>query len=301
MLNHHAVLTREKLAEKMYETRNNLTSSVIFVDSQFCVFQGNPKLAILVLSARERYEQRLIFFRKYLGIKFVILDMEKDFLESASSIPSELKFLTDGLDQEQHKLSDVLRDCGIFAEKINLLHKSLSRAAEKLHERLLFSTVFNRIFQEACDCSPLSLQPWRYFPLAQSGQIRIGILTIFRSIAIPPHDHPGACGAQFVLSGKIRIRQYDFKDGLSYSKAHVVTLVQSLDGNIVRKGCSTYLHNHRNIHELQSVTPRTVILSLEVNRFQPKERSWYYPADLFYKSRERIYTRVTRNRNLVVS
>jgi hypothetical protein len=124
---------------------------------------------------------------------------------------------------------------------------------------------------------------------------------------IPPHDHPGACGAQFVLSGKVRIRQYDFKDGLSNPKdglsnpkVRVVTLIQSLDKEIVRKGCSTYLDDHRNIHELESITPRTVILNLTVNRFQAEERSWYYPADLFNKSRERIYTRVTRTQNIAV-
>ena len=226
--------------------------------------------------------------------------MEKDFLGSESSFRSVRKFLIGGLAQDYHELSDSLRNCRISAEKINLCHQSLSQTAEKLYERLHYSVGFNHIFREAFDCSPSKLQPWRYFLLAQSGQIRIGLLTLFRSVPIPPHDHPGACGAQFVLSGKIRIRHYDFKDGLCYPNAHVVTLVQSLDEKMARKGCSTYLHDHRNIHELESVTPHTVVLSLAVNRFQPKERNWYYRADLFNKSRERIYTRVARKRNFVL-
>ena len=226
--------------------------------------------------------------------------MEKDFLESESSFHSVRQFSINGIAQEYHKLSDSLRNCGISPEKINLCHESLSQTAEKLHKRLQYSDGFNRVLQEASDCSPSKHCPWRYHLLAQLDQIRIGLLTLFRAMPIPPHDHPGACGAQFVVSGKVRIRQYDFKDGLSYSKVHVVTLIQSLDEEIVRNGCSTYLHDHRNIHELESLTPRAVILNLAVNRFQAEEGSWYYPADLFNKSKERIYTRVTRARNAVV-
>ena len=172
--------------------------------------------------------------------------MEKDFLESESSFNSVRKFLIGGLAQEYHELSDSLRNCGKSAEKVSLCHQSLSQTAEKLYERLQYSVRFNHIYQEAFNCSPSKLQPWRYCLLAQSGQIRIGLLTLFRSVPIPPHNHPDACRAQFVLSGKIRIRQYDFKDGLSYPKAHVVTLVQSLEEKMARKGCSTYLRDQRN-------------------------------------------------------
>lgn len=215
-------------------------------------------------------------------------------LEPADNNYFEKKTLMGVLAQQGMALDDSLRDCGGCADGQTQCHHRLQEAVGRVHENLHSAERFEAALQEARNTPPLIDQPWRFHLLAETARVRIGLLKIFRASPIPLHDHPGACGAQYLIAGRARIRQYDSKDGLEYGHRHVVTLKQVVDEELTRGDCSAYLDNYLNFHEVESITPSSILLSLMVSMRQKNGRSWYFPADPFRNSSERIYTRVTR-------
>ena len=218
--------------------------------------------------------------------------------QSESSQDALRKFLIGGFSQEYTALTDLLRKFSEREDSREQCHRLLAENVQQLHGTLQSHTQFQAAFQEAAACSPLEHYPWRFHLLAESALIRMGLLTIFRALPIPLHDHPDSFGAQCVLSGKVRVRQYDLKDGLEYSQKHVVTLRQTLDEELAIGFRSTYLSNHRNIHGLESVVPRSIMLSMMIHPPQESGGNWYYPASLNSGSRDRICTRIRRRRRI---
>ena len=202
------------------------------------------------------------------------------------------QYLIEGLAYEYATLPKLLRELHRRNEGKEQCHHLLAENVRKMHQRLRSHGQFKAAIEAASACSPSVHHPWRFHLLGQSPLIRIGLLTIFKSSSIPLHDHPDSFGAQCVLAGEIRVRQYDQPGGLDERQKHVLTLSQPRDEVLGIGGFSTYLRDNRNIHELASIASRSVVLSLKIHPLQERERYWYCLAEGYSKSTDQVYTRV---------
>lgn len=181
-------------------------------------------------------------------------------------------------------------DCG--ADRRNehcdaALHRLLDRLRELLAQRQAFS----QALATASTCAPCQAHPWRYQTMVDSPRLRAGLLTLFRFAPIPLHDHPGACGAQRVLSGRVQIERYDHSAGAGQSP-QVVWLERTAEEDLTSGGSACFHRGSGNLHRLESLTARSVLLSVMIRPHQDGERAWYFPVHGFLPSKRGLYTRV---------
>ncbi len=201
------------------------------------------------------------------------------------------QFLIHGLGDRGALLSSLVRECCSDTESREGCGQLLAQSVLDLSEELSSHREYRSAVEAASSCDPSESQPWCFHLLSEAPVFRIGLLTLFRFAPIPIHDHPGAYGAQLVLSGKARVRQYE-RQGEPHRNPHIVTLDRVTDQELSAGDCSSYSDCDRNLHELDAMTNRCVLLSLMVHPHREAPRSWYFPAALYGRGRRGVYSRV---------
>jgi hypothetical protein len=140
---------------------------------------------------------------------------------------------------------------------------------------------------------PRERQPWGWYPLIDTPILRVGLISLYRFFSIPLHDHPNAYGVHKVVSGKMRIRQYQFAPDLD--RHHTLVSLERVSDRVLVKGeSSTFTPSFRNLHELESDSSRCVVLSMMVNPYRPQDRSWYYQVPLTQSGNKGLYNRIRK-------
>jgi len=139
-------------------------------------------------------------------------------------------------------------------------------------------------------CQP-SARPSRFQPLLETQRLRLGLLTLFRFSRVPIHDHPGAYGAQIVLSGRARVQQYE-RLADQGPRSRLARLERRADRLLGAGQGAAYTPYRLNIHEFQASTPRCVLLNLMVRPPNPKRRTWYFAVDAFGSGPSGLYASV---------
>lgn len=182
--------------------------------------------------------------------------------------------------------------CGVRGEN-EVCGIKLRQLLDDLETVLSDSEAYQYTVLAASVCLPEQNQPWRYHPLLDTSLLRAGLLTLFRFAPVPLHDHPGACGVQKVLSGKVRVGSYDFGHQTEGSR-HLVRLDQRATREITAGESTCYHRQSGNLHELASIAPRSVLLSLTFRPHQPQQRYWYFPAHGLPAGNQTLFNRLRK-------
>lgn len=190
--------------------------------------------------------------------------------------------------------SDRLAACNSSTDRLHQSNIILLQSIAELYLILMEYQKFHDSIEAANTRLPLENQPWNYHPLSNTPLLRVGLITLYRFIPIPLHDHPGAYGAQRVVSGKVHIRQYHKPADVEHNQSSIVSLKTVATHNLNRDECTTFQPDTGNLHEIKSLSKRSILLSMMIHPYKPRERSWYFPMSFPLTDRERLYNRVKR-------
>ena len=189
--------------------------------------------------------------------------------------------------------SERITACKANADKAHQCNSMLLQSIDELYLNLMEYQQFHDTIDAANSCSPLENQPWNYYPLSSTALLQVGLITLFRFIPIPLHDHPGAYGALRILSGKVHIQQYQHSTDTNQQQS-IVSLKRVASHNLSRDGNAAFQPDTGNLHDIKSLSRHSVLLSMMIHPYQPQERSWYFPMHFPGMGKERLYNRVQR-------
>ena len=163
--------------------------------------------------------------------------------------------------------------------------------SRRLYRDIRESTAYRGAVDAAAICKPPEGKPRHYRLLGETPLLRVGLLTLFRFSPIAMHDHLGSHGAQLVVSGQARVRQYEYVT--EREKEHRLVMLERLVDRVVRAGdWISHTPDRLNIHEFGVQSQRIVLFSVMLSPPQENSRSWFFSADPFNDNRKRLYTRV---------
>ena len=170
--------------------------------------------------------------------------------------------------------------------------------ASRLHSELNIRHRYLDALENAHHFLPGSSRRWGWFELIDTPSLRVGLISLHRFSPIPVHDHPNTFGIQKIISGKARVRQYQL-DANSNQDHSLISLEKVFDRVLIKGESSYFTPSLRNLHELESVSSQTVVLSLMANPYRPHERSWYYPVPMMGTGVTSLYNRVRTKKPLI--
>ena len=165
------------------------------------------------------------------------------------------------------------------------------------HVKVIYSTLitesrFHKALRHAVNFLPSEKRQWGWFPIINQPAVTVGLLAIHHSLPIHPHDHPGVFGVQKVLLGKVRINQYETIDEVN-EEARLVQLKLAADSVVRRNEISTFTPYKRNAHDIQSLTPNSVILSYKLTTEDADTKHFYYEVPFSKEENgNKLYNRI---------
>jgi len=192
-------------------------------------------------------------------------------------------------------ITDLFEDCCGRGSSQQCCSTALTRGAHRLHDELNIRRRYIDALKEASRFAPRDRLPWGWYPLIDTPILRVGLISLCRVFSIPLHDHPNAYGVQKTLSGKMRIRQYQFAPDSDRDRT-LVSLERISDRVLIEGESSTFTPLFRNLHEMESGSSRCVVLSMMVNPYRSQDRSWYYQVPFTQSGNKGLYNRI-KNRH----
>ena len=170
----------------------------------------------------------------------------------------------------------------------------LKESTFRLHSELNIRQRYLDTLEKAHHFVPGSSRKWGWFDLIDTPSLRVGLISLHRFFRIPVHDHPNTFCIQKIISGKVRVRQYQF--AANSNQDHSLVSLEKVFDRVLIKGESSYFTpSLRNLHELESISSQTVILSLMANPYKPHERSWYFPLPMTQTGNISLYNRIRKD------
>lgn len=203
------------------------------------------------------------------------------------------RFLSQDLEFLQQTTAAVAELGCVGGDSVNRCEVELLQLLERIQSCLSVTDDYQQALRSAHHCSPRSDRPWRFNSLIDTPQLRVGLLTLFRFAAIPLHDHPGSCGVQWLLSGKVRVCNYDLEPGDKNGR-RLVSLNRAVANEYQDGETASFHQQSGNLHEISSISARSVLLSLMVRPYDERDRSWYFPVSPFSETPRGLFTRVNK-------
>ncbi len=151
-----------------------------------------------------------------------------------------------------------------------------AHALRLFHHQLMESVPAYGELLEICSSRPVSREnPWLWYPLQEGEWARVGLLTVTADHPLPLHDHPGSSGLLLVLSGEVRVRQFDIA-GVVWQRSRV-GLQHRSDCSLAKYEISAFRAYCGNIHGIEALSERAILLDLLLHPCHDAMRSWYFP------------------------
>ena len=212
------------------------------------------------------------------------------------------KLITQTIDLQQPDfLADINRFSCLLNERLAnasnnedtlfLYNTILLKSVYELHQKLTEYQWFDNALATAHSCSLRENRLWSYQHLNTTKLLQIGLLTLYQDTGVPLHDHPGAYGIQYVISGKVHIKQYQHTSDAEV-KQSITALEKVAENSLITDEVSIFQPFVGNIHQLNSISKRSVLLNMVLHPYQSQERSWYFPIASLPTSKEVLFSRV---------
>jgi hypothetical protein len=170
---------------------------------------------------------------------------------------------------------------------------ALLRGAHVLHGELSIRVRYHRALERAFHFKPEDKRHWGWYPLIDTPFLRLGLIGLHRVFSIPLHDHPNAYGVVKVISGQVRAQQYQFAQ--ITERDNTLVSLKRVSESVLSKGkSSVFTPSFRNLHDLESLSSRSVLLSMLVNPYRPQDRSWYFQVPHTLNGNMGLYNRIRR-------
>lgn len=130
-----------------------------------------------------------------------------------------------------------------------------------------------------------SSHPWEWVSLDQRAQFRVGLMQLNRKRPVPLHGHVGQYGVQLVLTGRVRVRQYEPLFNLR-ARENPMTLLKAVkDSRYGSMQSAHYLPGQGDIHDLSALSQRALLFCVSlVPAGITRQRQWYVPLAPFQRS-----------------
>ena len=172
-------------------------------------------------------------------------------------------------------------------------HAILLESTDSLYNKLRKYNRFDEAVHIAHRCLAAENELFSYQKLIATGFLKIGLLTLYHDNHMPLHDHPGAYGSQYVLSGRVQLRQYQHISDMQTEQS-IARLDKVTEAILVEDNVSVFEPYAGNIHQLNSISQRSVLLSMMIHPYKYQQRSWYFPMNDLIGTQEILFNRVTK-------
>ena len=169
---------------------------------------------------------------------------------------------------------------GQFSEQ--LLHKLkqaegfdtwVKQALPELHQQLLADPEYKQLINNVIN-KPLQQYSFAQ-PLFNNSLVNANLVAIEKDRALPFHDHPAACGLMLVIYGRVKVYSCDIDNKhLDTTCLHVNKINELDQGNT-----NWFTESKHNIHRVEPVSQRSVLLVIHTPVFSKQKQSFYFPFD----------------------
>lgn len=178
----------------------------------------------------------------------------------------------------------------LLARSHHFGRKSYSQVAKKGVELLTGLDISSDSYKVAVDNSYESGNNfWLWNRLYKKPKMLGGILTIGDDI-VPLHDHPGAVGMVRIISGRVKVWQFEiFKNNKDNSTA----TLKLINLTVLNPGDTAYLTpEFGNIHALQALGGECSMLDFFIPPYNRSKRNWYEPLSKNWKNKQLVDCKV---------
>lgn len=154
----------------------------------------------------------------------------------------------------------------------------------ELHQQLLSNTRYQNELVLAKN-KPLE----RYsesVTLFESPHIKTSMVALEKGRPLPLHDHPGASGIMMVIEGEVSIFQCNAE--LPQPGKPLVLNVVELK-NLQAGKVSWFTVKEKNIHSVNAVSQRAVLMVIHTPRFLAQQQSFYFPLASNIKAGSQVH------------
>ena len=116
-------------------------------------------------------------------------------------------------------------------------------------------------------------------PLFNEDFLRVNLISIKAGSSLPLHDHPGSSGSMMVISGDARIIVCE-QEKLSINKNQSRCKLSIVENKIITTGeTSCFTQEQHNIHSVEAVTDRVVIMVIHTSPFAANQQTYFFTAN----------------------
>ena len=113
--------------------------------------------------------------------------------------------------------------------------------------------------------------------LFENRLMKVSLVTLEKGRGLPLHDHPGASGMMLVIDGSVSVCHCNVKPRqpgqiLSLSVVHKNTLNPG--------ETSWFTETERNVHSVDAISERAVLLVVHTPAFVAQQQSYYFPINI---------------------
>lgn len=110
--------------------------------------------------------------------------------------------------------------------------------------------------------------------LFKNPNVKASLVAIDKGRPLPLHDHPGTAGLMFVIEGSVNVQHCDAEP---HHPMQPLSL-NVIQANTLNKGeVSWFTEDERNIHSVEAVSRRAVLLTMHARVSSPQQQSYYFP------------------------
>lgn len=161
-----------------------------------------------------------------------------------------------------------------------------------LHRRLASNSVYQDALKRAKN------EPFESYnlsiPLIDDGVTRLNLIAIEAGGGLPLHDHPDSAGLALVISGDVDITlcEYSTTSDSSSNSSSVLTVVENKIFSPGETSCFT--QEQCNIHGMDAVSERCVLLVIHASAFETNLQSFFFPSSPQKKAGSQVLTQRVR-------
>jgi hypothetical protein len=167
----------------------------------------------------------------------------------------------------------------------------LHKLVREFQEELFSHDVYHAAVESASRFIPGNYRNWGWHPLIELSLLRIGLISTYRTVPIQLHDNPNSWGVQQVISGNIRVQQYQQSREIKQAST-LISLEQVSDVTLTEGQQAIFTPSYCNLQKYESETDCSVILSILINPYHEQERSWYYLMPFTSNGNRGLYSRI---------
>ena len=106
--------------------------------------------------------------------------------------------------------------------------------------------------------------------------IKVSLVTIDKGRPLPLHDHPGESGLMLVLEGSVNVCHCNLE---SAHTGHPVKLFVEKVNALNEGDVNWFTESERNIHSVDSIEQRAILLVVHTSRCISEHQSYYFPIN----------------------